>query len=125
MIKANDLRPGCWIKTVNGYEQVVDVLCDSVNTKTLQNELYDNIEPIELTPVLLRKIGGCEMIHDGCYNLTWELKHRERFITIKYSKPDKTWRVTFVSEIILQRLTLHWLQNVIYYNWGKELSITL
>src|SRR5690606_15277149 len=98
MIKAQELTCNNWIDTINGDEQVVDVLCDSVNTTTLQNGLYDNIRPIELTPELLGKIKGCNLTLDGKHTTKWGISDGNRYIGVAYYKGDKKWSAAWGDE---------------------------
>lgn len=41
MIDPKSLRIGNWVHTSNGYEQVCDILCDSINTATAEGETLD------------------------------------------------------------------------------------
>jgi len=53
----NELRIGNWLKINGRTQQVVDCMCDSVNTKFHQGIPFDMIEPIPLTEDWLFKLG--------------------------------------------------------------------
>ena len=57
-MKPEELRIGNWIQSYdNHFEQVIDVLCDSVNLESNEGLPYDLIEPIPLTEEWLKKFG--------------------------------------------------------------------
>ena len=61
-MKANELRIGNYVEVFVSFclikeEQVIDIMCDSINTKSHENMTFDYIEPIPLTEDWLLKFG--------------------------------------------------------------------
>lgn len=121
-----ELRIGNWIHTVNGYEQVCDVLCDSVNTMTLQNEIYDNISGIELTEAifyniqLVKRNNGYLPVRDRL-----DFWHTKEGVFLELDIDAGEFSLT--RQINDEPIEfVHELQNWFYFaSGGKELEITL
>lgn len=57
-MRANELRIGNWVNSqFGGIQQVVDVMCDGVNTLKYDGINYEFIDPIPLTEEWLLKFG--------------------------------------------------------------------
>ena len=57
-MRAQDLRIGNWVNSqFGGIQQVVDVMCDGVNTLKYEGINYEFIDPIPLTEEWLLKFG--------------------------------------------------------------------
>lgn len=131
MIEAKELRIGNLVTHDGKVQKVTSIEENEVRFFNEQDQCrwtvtVNKIEPIELTPEILGKLKNCEKIYDGSYSTKWDIAFRDlRYICVTYAKPDNTWSVTLSSTIVMKQPTLHWLQNIIYYNWGKDLEITL
>lgn len=111
MIQAKDLRIGNWVDTIDGQLQVIDVMCDSVNTKLHNGLLFDDTDDIPLSEdVLVRcgfttdRWGWVIVINDFRLRLDIHYSYKllnENPISIKY---------------------LHQLQNLFYAVAGTELT---
>ena len=66
-MKANELRIGNYVEVLNTEIQVIDVMCDSINTKSHENMTFDYVEPIPLTEEWLKRFGVTKDID------VWEL----------------------------------------------------
>lgn len=119
MIDAKELRIGNWVRTMKGYNQVVDVMCDSVHTMN-GGDILDNIDGIELTPEILEKAGFTWNAHHGRWHIgenpvtgdwLFELKQIDRRIFYRNGH--------FTIE------TVHRLQNLFYALTQTELNIQL
>lgn len=130
-IKAGELRLNNWVRvTFDGIDAFGKIKGIFNNCVYLNNAFGDfaleHIHPIPISNEVLEKVKGCELISESPYRATWDVEHSGgRYITIVNHKPAKTWEVTFGSTIELQKPFLHTLHNVVYFNWGKELEITL
>lgn len=118
MLDSKELMRGNWIEMINGKpDQVVDVMCDSVNTVN-GGGILDDIDPIPLTPSLLDKCGAkLEGIH-SIINVGG-VKLRFRFNAGKcYSEMGDIY--------LVDRITyLHQLQNLYFLFTGNELNPSL
>lgn len=85
----------------------------------------EHCAPIPLTPEIIEKIEGCEQVHISVYTNRWDIEYNGRYIGVSQNKLANTWVITFGAAIELLKPELHLLQNVIFYNWGKDFQITL
>ena len=107
---------GNYIHTVCGYEQVIDIMCDCVNTKS-NTHLYADIMPIKIDPEILLKAGAvnkydCEFFI-GKLKFTYEINELSQFVRFHYSG-----KVTYLQYV-------HELQNLLKALTSTELKIEL
>lgn len=110
-MKASELRVGNWVNTPEGVYQVIDVLCDSVNTIAQHSLPYDWIEPIQLTPEILQKCG----FEQGKGVMFWESEG----VGIAYETLGGYFRLYPRTNRIDY---LHQLQNLFHALTGEELN---
>lgn len=119
-MRANELRIGNWVNSqFGGIQQVVDVMCDGVNTLKYDGINYEFIDPIPLTEEWLLKFGFEE---DG-----------EQFnfkgLSIELIGDDGRWCLYMLDEYhnvessIALFKHVHQLQNLYFSLTGDELTI--
>ena len=116
-MKAQELRIGNWIETLSGMEQCVDVLCDSVNTKSIEGINYGEINPIPLTEEWLVKFGfeKRRYIHEGI------IFGKDEFWDLEYYIAHDIYEI---SQLEIDNLKyVHQLQNLYFALTGNELEI--
>jgi hypothetical protein len=124
-MNAQDLRIGNYISYGGVICTVVDVLCDSVNTKLNEGILYSDIEPILLTKELLFKVGFeidgvfCDYILRLCDEkmLGYSLEYNMVYLAQHYK--GQHFRDVNLGEFKY----LHDLQNLYYILTETELKI--
>jgi hypothetical protein len=126
-MKANELRIGNWIMAfpITFPQQVIDVMCDSVNTENGQGMHYGDVDPIPLTEEWLLKFGFEKPKEEHRYN-TWE----------KYIAPNRTFNILppyekkkyygysanhRIGELEIKYV--HQMQNLYFALTGEELRI--
>lgn len=121
-MKANELRIGNYIQTINGYEQVVDVMCDCINTKTVERHHYGELFPIPLTEEWLVKFGFEKNIGKDLLFLAMPKIKAE----IHYEKHNYGNLITLQSDFGMfipdDILYVHQLQNLYFTLTGTELT---
>lgn len=116
-MKAKELMQGNWVHTIQGYEQLIDVMCDGVNTKTLEGAHYGEVFPIPLTPSLLEAAGFVKkdaITYFDCY-VNGHIKILDNDGRFKWKTPELP---------AVELLYLHQLQNLTSA-LGHELTIQL
>jgi hypothetical protein len=111
-MKATELRIGNWvmIDPSNIPQQVVDVMCDSVNTVNVQSAHYGLVDGIPLTEERLLEFGFEKDVSK--YNICWFLNHVYIwFVDGKY-----------INELDLPIDYVHQLQNLYFALKGEELT---
>lgn len=118
-MKASELRVGNWVNTPEGVYQVIDVLCDSVNTIAQYSLPYDWIDPIPLTPEILEKCGF-ELL--PFRQAACQLKRLRIWIgtgsCLSYLKYEDIDDSVYIGEL----KHLHQLQNLFHALTGEELN---
>lgn len=128
-MKENSIKAGIDVRELRvGNRLYKDGIIVTIDARSIF-DIWDKstqYSPIPLTKKVLEKVKGCELISESPYRATWDIEYGGgRYITIVNHIPAKTWEVTFGSNIELQKPFLHILQNVVYFNWGYDLEITL
>lgn len=116
---ANELRIGNWIDSEDGKQQIVDVLCDSINTKTHEGLPCDFIDPIPLTPEILLAFGF-ERLEDGD-GFYYELLSANGILFIEGDKKGFTEIFLDMDNSVRVRY-LHQLQNLYFALTQTELT---
>lgn len=123
MLDSKELMRGNWIEMINGKpDQVVDVMCDSVNTINGGGTL-DDISGILLSPEILEKAGFNVTTPnaDGSFNM-WG-RHIDASIDIE---EGEVYRYRIFGRLIKKSIIyVHQLQNLYFALTGNELKITL
>ena len=121
-MEAKELRIGNWINVTFSSivkQQVVDCMCDSVNTKCHESLPFDFIEPIPLTEEWLLKFGFIkrnEYEFDFWQNSMWKLKeYKKKKYYILFHCSDEV-DCTLIKYV-------HQLQNLYFALTGEELQI--
>ena len=115
MIDTKELRRGNYINTPKGIEQVIDVLCDGVNTKSYEGIIPDDIDGVEVTEDILLKCGFISNAYADRYELGKI-----------HVECDKTKGFTDLwIEDAPHIKHLHSLQNYVHARTGKALEINL
>lgn len=123
--KATDFRCGNLIDTPKGYQKIIDVLCDGVNTENFNSLNYDWVEPIPLTEEILLKCGfesgGAKQYlfitldkKDECYLFFNPLG---KGIAIDQDGKECSYEIDLIY--------LHQLQNLYFALTNEELTINL
>lgn len=126
MMQATELRIGNWVQT-DKPEQVVDVLCDSINTAILEYIPYDMVQPIPLTPELLERCGFKKVAESEYY----ENYRNKNMFYISRAKKDIDFGFLdkkdcyYVGDNHTEIPSLHWLQNWYFFTYGHELEVSL
>lgn len=126
-MEAKELRLGNWVRTPAGYEQVIDVMCDSINTMHYNGITYDDIEPIPLSPEILEKCGF-EFVDSG-YNDFKEVGvwYIDSFQFSQYLPGSYSCDFMYIygDTGMCPLQYLHQLQNLFYSLTQNELNIKL
>lgn len=121
MLQTNELRRGNWVKAGRIIEQVIDVMCDSITT-IAGTRLYDDIEPITLTPEILSTYAKQYIVGDFDIQITedgWQFKLQQTDEwDVWYGKYDDWKRSLPLCSIKY----LHQLQNLYFAVVGTELK---
>ena len=118
-MKANELRIGNYVEVFVSFclikeEQVIDIMCDSINTKSHENMTFDYIEPIPLTEEWLNRFGFRK---SGIY---WFDSHDE---LLSYSFKKNTIAIGRMGIYFENKIHyVHQLQNLYFALTGEELE---
>jgi hypothetical protein len=119
-MKANELRIGNWIMAfpISFPQQVVDVMCDSVNTENGQGMHYGEIDPIPLTEEWLLKFGFIKYIDED------KFIHKSLRYSDQFKLRDDGVLVFVSSEVYITDCKyIHQLQNLYFALTGEELTL--
>ena len=121
-----ELRIGNWVITNKG-EQVLDVLCDSINTFQCAGIPYDEVFPIPLTEKWLIKFGFEKQEVEAKGLDTWNEWSLDRFElssrgTEGVAKNEFTF-IVYETGLTIKIKYVHQLQNLYFALTGKELII--
>ena len=128
MIQANELRIGNWVETYpsSKIEQVYDLMCDCINTKTKEKLPFDCVDPIPLTPEILERCGF-EKDESGEYEDGEYVSNTKP--VFRWTKGDyNEWYIIFQFDYGCEWTaayhvrTLHQLQNLYFALTGEELE---
>lgn len=121
MIQAKDLRIGNWVYIDGMYQQVYDVMCDSVNTDFHNAMTYENVQGIPLNEEWLIKLGFEKPDPNDLYGgLLIPINHEYKLRLIK-SFDIWTWEHNDKHIVLLPYI--HTLQNLFYSLSGEELKV--
>lgn len=123
-MEAKELRIGNWINVTFSSivkQQVVDCMCDSVNTKCHESLPFDFIEPIPLTEEWLLKFGFEKLeLSISEYVLSYIFNDFE----IGYLKKRNVYMLRWYQGHNLKEIEyVHQLQNLYFALTGEELQI--
>lgn len=121
MIQPQELMIGNWINTIHGNEQVIEIVCDSVNT-TNGEGLFE-IYGISLTPEILEKNLSEKLwrVGHGVYALSALLRVNFNNGTPYIFKVNSVGMTCDICEVAY----VHSLQNAFYTISGQHLKIDL
>jgi len=115
-MKANELRIGNWLKINGRTQQVVDCMCDSVNTKFHQGIPFDMIEPIPLSKNILKRLGFYSSGNNFWYRgYDYSVNHTpdKSIFHSDFTSPKYGFEVHYV----------HQLQNIYFVLFNEELQM--
>ena len=126
-MKANELRIGNWINSqFGGIQEVVDVMCDGVNTLKYEGINYEFINPIPLTEEWLLKFGF-EKDFDGSFMFgIISIFKDKRLKQNVYIYTESTYKYSDGQWVVILDLKLqyvHQLQNLYFALTGEELTL--
>lgn len=131
-MKANELRIGnyVYVEPLNGAQQVLDVMCDCVNTAFIEGANYGMVQPIQLTEEWLLKFGFSKAKKGGkdrpCYHKivsedkVFEIWFNNKNCRLWNNKDD--YRMQF-QELWCEPNFVNQLQNLYFALTGEELTI--
>lgn len=118
----NELRIGNWINVDSyGEQQVVDVMCDGINTPNLEGVHYGLISGIPLTEEWLLKFG----LQNESYLPVYEIERNSLFAIKKWEERNQIIFYVFWGDNKLSNIEVkyaHQLQNLYFALTGKELE---
>lgn len=119
----NELRIGnlVTIEPNKEYKQVVDVLCDGVNTLDIEGANYAFVHPIDLTEDMLSKIGFTK---SKWMEGRWDLPNGDEMSQFHICPLNDRFVFRGLGMSIVYVDTVHHLQNIIFVITGKELDVT-
>lgn len=116
-MEAKELRTGNWVQVFGKIQQVVDVLCDSINTFEEQSIPYEHVSRIVIEDGILKQCGFTRP-HNGLLELNGFIIWSGHFgYMVRYNEVD----IIHPREL----LGLHELQNLYYALTNTELTINL
>jgi hypothetical protein len=135
MISANELRIGNYVYP--NYENATPypvlaigkdsfVCCWENNIGEIEYVLYDDAQPILLTPEILEKCGF-KLVSKHSF---WNFQNKNGFYVSMWMEDEpiagfEKKGCCYVGESYTEISTVHWLQNYYFFNYRKELEINL
>jgi hypothetical protein len=121
-MKANELRIGNWVTVYPqiSIQQVVDVMCDGINTDKTIRAHYGLVEPIPLTEEWLLKFGFEIKLDNFNWNAAIGVNEIGDFKLSLRHTDDFGW---FYKSRCTPIKYVHQLQNLYFALTGEELTI--